>query len=156
LKKTAFNFFMKIISTAFEHNGNIPKKFTCEGEGVNPPLNFSEVPNNAASLALIMDDPDAPIGTFDHWVVWNIPPKTTSILEARAPVGKQGKNGRGKIGYVPPCPPSGIHRYFFKLIALDSLLDSTKVSDKQSLIEAMSGHIIETVELVGLYQKTNK
>src|SRR3989344_9637449 len=115
---------MKIKSPAFEENQMIPKIYSCDGDGVNPALEISEVPENAHSLALIVDDPDAPNGTFTHWLLWNIPPITREIPQNSFPQGSvQGMNGAGKFGYIAPCPPSGMHRYFFKLYALNRSLD---------------------------------
>lgn len=115
---------MKITTTAFQEGENIPSKFTCDGADANPPLRFEGVPVEAKSLALIVDDADAPGGLFTHWLVWNIDPKTTTVEENSAPAnGVQGKNDFGKSGYGGPCPPSGTHRYFFKIFALDRQLD---------------------------------
>ena len=102
---------MSLFSTAFSHNGHIPPLYTCEGEDINPPLEISNIPEKAVTLAIIMDDPDAPNGTFDHWIVWNIPPNE-AIGESSVP-GIGGTNSFGKTGYGGPCPPSGVHRYFF-------------------------------------------
>src|SRR6266852_3867540 len=115
---------MKITTTAFQEGGNIPSKFTCDGADTNPPLRFEGVPAEAKSLALIVDDPDAPGGLFTHWLVWNIDPKTTEIVENSAPVGAvQGTNDFPKKGYGGPCPASGTHRYYFKVFALAQTLD---------------------------------
>jgi Raf kinase inhibitor-like YbhB/YbcL family protein len=144
---------MEIASSVFENNAKIPSKYTCDGEGINPPLSFVDVPENAKSLVLIVDDPDAPIGTFVHWILFNIDPKTSGIKENSAPeFALRGKTSAGVMGYVSPCPPSGIHRYFFKLFALDSSLD-LKNPDKAELEEKMQNHILEKSELIGLYSK---
>ncbi len=145
---------MKITSSAFENNGNIPSKYTCDGEGINPPLNFSDIPASTQSLALIVDDPDAPSGTFVHWTVWNIDPKSTGIEENSIPSGAvQGMTSYGKEGYGVPCPPSGVHRYFFKLYALDAKLYLPSVR-ADSLEKAMIGHTLAQAEIIGLYSST--
>ncbi len=144
---------MKITSPAFEHEGKIPSKYTCDGKDISPPLRFEDVPKGAASLALVMDDPDAPMGTFDHWVVWNIPPETRSVEEGREPSGVQGKTSFGRMGYGGPCPPRGVHRYFFKLYALDTVLNLPAGSRKKDLEEAMKGHVIEQAVLMGKYSR---
>ena len=145
----------KITSPEFENNKDIPKKFTCQGQDINPILNISGVPNNAVSLALIVDDPDAPMGTWDHWIVWSIDPKLTKIDENSIPKGCiVGKNSWGKNIYQGPCPPFGKHRYFFKLFALDTKVTIDKSSNKKKLEDAMKEHIIAKTELIGLYQKS--
>lgn len=145
---------MKITSPAFFHNGMIPKKYTCQGEDINPPLDFTDVPTYAKSLALIVDDPDAPMGTWVHWIVYNIKPDCFHIAENSVPEGALlGKNDFGKFQYGGPCPPSGTHRYFFKLYALDCVLDLKGVVNKTQLLSAMEGHILAEAELVGLYKK---
>lgn len=143
---------MKLTSPAFNNNGNIPKKYTCDGENVSPGLLIGGVPKNAVSLVLIMDDPDAPIGTFVHWVAYNIDPKTTDIKEGSKL--ESGVNGAGKIGYMGPCPPKGTHRYFFKLYALNIVASQYKKAPSSKEIEFdMKGHIIAKAELVGLYKR---
>jgi len=149
------NIAMKLTSSAFTSNTNLPAKYTCDGQGINPPLLISEVPTNAQSLALISDDPDAPSGTFVHWLVWNIDPKTTEIKENSVPVGSNlGKTSAGRTGYIAPCPPSGTHRYTFKLYALDIKLDLTPNAGKDNLDKTMQGHILDSAEIIGLYQRT--
>lgn len=142
---------MKITSPAFPENGNIPQKFTCGGADTNPTLRFEQVPANAKSLVLIVDDPDAPGGLFTHWLVWNIDPKTTEIAEANAPKGAQGKNDFGKAAYGGPCPPSGTHRYFFKVFALDRELNLPAGSKRAQVDAAMRGHVVAQGELMGRY-----
>jgi hypothetical protein len=145
---------MKITSPAFENNGNLPAKYTCDGAGINPPLSFAEVPAAAQSLVLISDDPDAPSGTFVHWTVWNIDPKTTEIAENSVPAGSmQGVTSYGKEGYGAPCPPSGVHHYYFKLYALDTKLYLPGVR-ADSLEKAMIGHTLDKAELIGLYTRS--
>ena len=129
----------------------IPKKYTCDGANINPALSIENLPEGVKSLALIMDDPDAPNGTFDHWIMWNMPPKTT-IAENSAR-GLQGQNGRKENKYTGPCPPSGTHHYYFKIYALDTELELKAGADKASLEEAMKGHILSSAELIGLYKR---
>lgn len=146
---------LTVKSTAFEQGQLIPKKYTCDGEDVNPPLTIEGIPKEAKTLALIMDDPDAPGGTFDHWVIWNISAQTSSIAEHSAP-GKEGKNGFGKVGYNGPCPPPGTHRYFFKMYALDAELKLGSIlgtPKKKDLEKAMQGHILAKGELMGTYHR---
>jgi Raf kinase inhibitor-like YbhB/YbcL family protein len=114
---------MKITSSAFQEGANIPSQFTCDGAGTSPPLQITDIPSEAKSLALIVDDPDAPGGLFTHWTVWNIPPQTSAVGEGSAPKGMKGTNDFSKSGYGGPCPPSGTHRYYFKIFALDRELD---------------------------------
>jgi len=145
---------LKISSPVFENNGNIPAKYTCDGKDVNPPLLIENVPANTKSLALIMDDPDAPRGTWVHWVVWNIDPQAGEIKEDSVPKSaKQGMNDFRKKDYGGPCPPSGTHRYFFKLYALDTVLTIGQDSTKADLEKAMKGHILEEGSLIGLYKR---
>ena len=145
---------MKITTTAFQQGGNIPSKFTCDGADANPPLRFEGVPAEAKSLALIVDDADAPGGLFTHWLVWNIDPTTTTVEENSAPAnGVQGKNDFGKSGYGGPCPPSGTHRYFFKIFALDRQLDLAGGSKRAQLDAQMRGHIMAQGELMGRYSR---
>ena len=142
---------MKLSSPAFEDNTFIPSKFTCQGEGINPPLAIEKIPENTKSLALIVDDPDALGRTFVHWVVYDLP--VISVISQNSVVGKQGSNDGGGINYVSPCPPTGIHRYFFKIYALDKILNLDEGISKASLESAMLGHILDQAELVGLYKK---
>lgn len=142
---------LTIKSSAFEANQKIPKKYTCEGDSINPPLTIEGVPAETKSLALIFDDPDAVGGTFDHWIMWNIPPSTGKIEENSAP-GVQGLNTGRKANYFPPCPPSGSHRYTFKVYALDQALNLPSRTKKAGLQKAMQGHILAEGELVGLYR----
>ena len=142
---------MRLSSPAFEHNGYLPAKFTCQGQGVNPELEIESIPEGAKSLALIMDDPDAPSGDFVHWVLYNIP--VTSRIEENSIPGEEGITSTGRPGYVSPCPPTGTHHYFFKVYALDKTLDLGARSRKADLLKAMSGHILGKAELISLYQK---
>jgi len=144
---------MKVTSSAFQQGGNIPSKFTCDGADTSPPLQITGVPSEAKSLVLISDDPDAPSGLFTHWVVWNIPPHTSSIAEGSVPNAVQGTNDFGKSGYGGPCPPSGTHRYYFKLFALDHELDLRSGAKRNQLDAAMKGHVIAQGELMGRYSR---
>ena len=143
---------LTITSTAFENNKDFPSRYTCDGKDINPPLSIVGVPEGTQTLVLIVDDPDAPVGVWDHWVVWNIPAETTSIAEDSVP-GVQGKNSWGRNDYGGPCPPSGTHRYYFKLYALDTKLDLDTASDKKAVEAAMKGHVLEEAELMASYSK---
>lgn len=147
---------MKITSFAFEHNSKIPSKYTCDGENINPELRIEEVPENAKSLVLIVDDPDATRGsTWLHWTLWNINSQTKEIAENSVPEGAiEGKTDFGKPGWGGPCPPSGSHRYFFKLFALDEILDLSAGASLDELQKAMEGHILSQAELIGLYSRS--
>lgn len=145
---------MRISSTAFKNNSLIPSKYTCEGQGGNPPLEFRDVPEDTKSLVLIVDDPDASMKTWIHWTIWNIDAKTTQIPENSCPKGAvEGITSFGRTGYGGPCPPSGTHRYFFKLFALDKMLDLSPNSYVRDIERAIEGHIIQKAELIGLYKK---
>ena len=143
---------MKLSSPEFENNDYIPKKFTCQGDDVNPALIIEDIPNEAKTFALIVDDPDAPMGTWVHWVVYNIPTAMSQIKEDSIP-GIQVMNNFGRVEYGGPCPPSGTHRYFFKVYALDVELGLKENSRKKDLEKAMEGHILDKAELIGLYKK---
>lgn len=142
---------LTIKSDAFGNNGFIPSKYTCDGVNINPPLSISNMPGETRTVALIMDDPDAP-GTFDHWIMWNIVP--TGVISENSVPGVQGTNGKKENNYTGPCPPSGVHRYHFKVYALDAILDLPAGSDKKSLEDAMKGHILAQGELIGKYKRT--
>jgi hypothetical protein len=143
---------LTIKSPAFENGKLIPKKYSCDGEDINPPLTVEGTPEEAKTLVLTVDDPDAPNGTFDHWIVWNIPASTIRIAENSVP-GKEGVNGFRKTGYNGPCPPSGTHRYFFKVYALNTELSLGSGSKKKDVEKAMQGHILAKGELLGLYRR---
>jgi Raf kinase inhibitor-like YbhB/YbcL family protein len=143
---------LTVRSPAFQPNNQIPKKYSCDGGDKNPPLTIDGVPKESKSLALIVDDPDAPHGTFDHWVVWDIPPSTTKIAEHSVP-GTEGLNGARQKGFMGPCPPSGTHRYFFKVYALDTELKLGPKTTKRELEKAMENHILAKGELIGLYKR---
>lgn len=147
---------MKISSSAFAEQESIPSKYTCDGSDTIPPMKFDGVPQGAASLVLIMDDPDAPRGTWDHWVVWNIPPRTTEVAEGKTPSGVVGKNSWGKNAWGGPCPPDRQHRYFFKLYALDTKLELPASAGKADLEKAMKSHVLIEAQLVGVYDRKRK
>ncbi|HEY9848758.1 MAG TPA: YbhB/YbcL family Raf kinase inhibitor-like protein [Leptolyngbyaceae cyanobacterium] len=151
---------MKLESDSFSANGTIPPKYTCDGQNISPPLKWDTPPISTQSLALIVDDPDAPSRTFVHWVLYDLPPETGNLPEAipaDRPIlegfGVQGKNDFGKLGYGGPCPPSGTHRYFFKLYALDRVLELAAGATKEQLEAAMNGHILAAAELIGYYAR---
>jgi Raf kinase inhibitor-like YbhB/YbcL family protein len=145
---------MKLTSNTFENMKNIPAQYGCHGNNINPPFSISDIPDGTKSLALVVDDPDAPNGDFVHWLVWNIPATTSMIESGILPENSvQGLNDAKHNNYYGPCPPSGLHRYYFKLFALDILLDLKKNSRKADLINAMDGHILGQTELVGIYSK---
>lgn len=155
---------LKVTSSAFIQGGSIPTQYTCEGKNISPPLSWSGLPNNAKTVALIVDDPDAPDPAkprrvYVHWVIYNIPSQVSSLAEnaskAGMPAGAvQGKNDWENPEYGGPCPPIGRHRYFFKLYALDTTLTGLKDATKADLERAMKGHIVDSGELMGTYQKT--
>ena len=145
---------MTISSPAFALGQAIPKKYSCEGDGVNPPLVIKDVPAGAGSLALIMDDPDAPMGTWTHWVMWNIPANVMQIAENSVPSGAvQGQASSGQNNYGGPCPPSGTHRYYFRLYALPGKLNISSFSDVEVLRKALSGSTVAEAEYMGTYTK---
>ena len=145
---------MKIISSTFENNQMIPKKYTCDGENINPPLQIIDIPEGTKSSILIVDDPDAPSGDWVHWLVWNINPETKLIAENESPKGAvQGINDFGRQNYDGPCPPSGIHHYQFKIYALDTILNLPSNSRKKDLEKTIEGHLLDKDVLIGLYQR---
>ena len=149
-----------LTTTAFAEGGGIPKKHTCDGTDVSPALDWKDAPGGTQSFALIADDPDAPVGTWTHWIIWNIPAKTTALPEGMAKVGesgdgaRQGKNDFKRVGYGGPCPPPGKpHRYFFKLYALDAKLDVKAGASRNELEHAMKGHVLSETQLMGTYKR---
>ncbi|MGH8770097.1 MAG: YbhB/YbcL family Raf kinase inhibitor-like protein [Burkholderiales bacterium] len=154
---------MKLTSSAFKANGEIPKTYTCQGKDISPPLSWSDIPPQAKSLALIVDDPDAPDPAapkrvWVHWVLYNIPTSANSLDEGVKVLPsdtKEGTNDWGRAGYGGPCPPIGRHRYFFKLYALDAVLPDLKKPNKAALEKAMQGHILAQAELIGTYKKND-
>lgn len=149
----------ELTSSAFSNNGMIPSQYTCDGKDISPPLRWNNPPAKTKSFALINDDPDAPMGTWVHWVIWNIPASAIELKENVEKIGelaggaKQGMTDFGRVGYGGPCPPSGTHRYFFKLYALDSLLNLAAGARKEELLKAMKGHILAEAQLIGLYKR---
>ena len=144
---------MKITSSAFQEGADIPPKFTCDGANTSPPLQIADAPSEAKSLVLIVDDPDAPSGLFTHWTAWNIPPQTSGIAEGGTPKGVQGTNDFGRSGYGGPCPPSGTHRYYFRIFALDRELDLPIGAKRGQLDAAIKGHVVAQGELMGRYSR---
>ncbi len=145
---------MTITSPAFRENGSIPAKYGCGGSNISPPLGFSGAPQNAKTLALIVEDPDAPGGLFTHWVVWNIPASTATVAEGQPPAGgMEGENSYGKSGYGTLCPPSGEHRYIFNVYALDAELNLPASTGREQLEAAMKGHVVAQTQLMGRYRK---
>ncbi|MBN1455718.1 MAG: YbhB/YbcL family Raf kinase inhibitor-like protein [Methanomicrobia archaeon] len=142
---------MKLSSPVFESERSIPNKYSCYGANINPPLRISDIPAGTKTLALILEDLDAPRGTFVHWLVYNIP--VDNRIEEGSVPGTQGVNNFRKRAYGGPCPPSGTHRYVFKLYALNTVLALGEGADRKRLEAAMEGHIVDTAELMGLYQK---
>ncbi len=153
---------MELRSSAFEQGGMIPTKYTCDGPDISPPLSWSDPPAGTVSFALISDDPDAPVGTWVHWVIWNIP-ASARALDENVPKTETLPNGASqgitdfrRIGYGGPCPPSGTHRYFFKLYALDTTLSLPSHTTKSVLEKAMRGHILAQAELMGRYRRPGR
>jgi Raf kinase inhibitor-like YbhB/YbcL family protein len=150
---------LALSSSAFQHQGTIPERYTCSGSNQSPSLNWTGIPRSTRSLSLILDDPDAPMGTFVHWVVYNISPAIKGLPEAVSPsaaagIGEQGVNGRGEVGYTGPCPPPGKpHHYQFRLYALDRRLELQPGATKQQLEAAMKGHLLGSAELVGIFTR---
>jgi Raf kinase inhibitor-like YbhB/YbcL family protein len=143
---------MQITSPAFQNNEPIPDRYSRDEDDINPPLDIAGVPANTITLALLLDDPDAPGGTFVHWLVYNIPPDTLEITEGTLPIGAvEAENDYGQKGYGGPQPPSGTHRYVFKLFALDTDLHLESDAICEDFYDAIEGHILETAELVGVY-----
>lgn len=149
---------MRLTSEAFEHEGRIPSRYTCDGENINPQLSFVDVPEGAASLVLIMDDPDVPKnlrqdGVWDHWTVYNIPPAVRGVDEGEQPDGEPGVGTAGNLDYYGPCPPDREHRYYFTLYALDRELKLRAPPSKAEVLAAMEGHVIEKAHLMGRYER---
>lgn len=151
---------IEITSPAFKHGKMIPRKYTCDGENMSPPLQWQNVPENAISLALICDDPDATSGTFNHWILFDLPPDTRELPEHILPTetalpggATQGTNSASRIGYTGPCPPSGTHRYFFKIYALDTKIGLGTGATKNKVENSIDGHILAEGELMGTYRR---
>lgn len=154
---------MQLMSSAFQHEGKIPASFTCDGENISPELSWRDAPDQTQSFVLLMHDPDAPrAGGFTHWVLYNIPASVAALEpnvtkeERLAGIGVQGKNDSGKIGYMGPCPPSGTHRYFVRLYALDAELDLKPGASTEQVQKAMRGHVLDQAELMGRYARRSE
>ena len=153
------NMGIKVASSAFEENDMIPVQYTCDGKDLSPPLAWDNIPDGTKSIALICDDPDAPMGTWVHWVLFNLPAETRELVENIPPDeilkngARHGKNDFRNFGYGGPCPPSGIHRYYFKVYALDSVIGLSAGATKRQLVEAMAGHILAEGQLMGKYKR---
>lgn len=145
---------LNITSPAFKNEGDIPTRYTCDGEELSPPLHIDQIPEQTRTLALIAEDPDAPQGTFDHWIAWNI--QTQAIIAEGERPGISGHNSAGKTGYHPPCPPDGTHRYYFYFFALDTAIDLPAGASKEELKQAMEGHIIARGDIMGHYGRTGE
>ena len=143
-----------ITSPSFSEGADIPVKFSCRGENMNPEIGIGSIPAETKSLAIIVEDPDAPRGIFDHWVAWNLQPRSTIVENSKD--GVQGNNGMGETGYTGPCPPSGTHRYQFKVYALDSMLDLPVGTNRKNLMNSMKEHVIAGGELMGLFSSQSK
>jgi len=143
---------MDLSSPSFDHGSSIPERFTCDGDDVSPELHISGIPSDASMLVLIMDDPDAPVGTWDHWVVYDVEPVPT-IPENAGPLGVDGLNSWKETGYGGPCPPSGTHRYFFRVLALDGSLNLDRGADKGTVLAAAKGHVLAEATLMGTYAR---
>ncbi|MEP7278823.1 MAG: YbhB/YbcL family Raf kinase inhibitor-like protein [Bacteroidota bacterium] len=143
-----------ITSPAFEEEGNIPAKYTCEGEEISPPIKIKNIPDGTRTLAIVAEDPDAPRGIFDHWVAWNIP--VSASIEENTAAGTRGVNDSGKTGYHGPCPPEGSHRYYFYVYALDAELELAPGAGKKALLKAIAPHILSKGSLMARYQKLKK
>jgi Raf kinase inhibitor-like YbhB/YbcL family protein len=150
---------ISVSSSAFQEGGTIPAKYTCDGNDVSPPLKWTGAPEGTKSIALICDDPDAPMGTWVHWVMWNIAPSVRELAENVPPKpdlpdgSRQGISDFRRPGYGGPCPPSGVHRYYFKVYALDTVLDLPTGAKKADLLKAMKGHILTEGQLMGRYSR---
>lgn len=145
----------ELTSPAFDSGQPIPVRYTCDGEDISPPLHWSDPPQGTQSFTLIVDDPDAPVGVWDHWIIFNLPGDLEGLPENAAPpaASRDGQNSWGRTGYGGPCPPGGTHRYFFKLYALDTDLSLSAGATKAQLLKAMAGHILAQAELMGRYSR---
>ena len=143
---------MRLTSSAFEHEGAIPARYTCDGQDVSPPLTLHELPDGAVTLVLLMVDPDAPSGTWDHWIAYDLP-TVTEVPEAVASLGTLGRNSWGRTAYGGPCPPSGTHRYVLTVYALDAGLELGPGASKATVLDALTGHVLADASLTGLYAR---
>ena len=160
--KKGFAMDFKLRSLMFEDGGLIPKEFTCEGDNISPPLLWTGQPEKTKTYAIICQDPDSPVGIWVHWIIFNIPssltrlPSGIPLIEKMSDGTMQGKNDFKKLGYGGPCPPSGTHRYFFSMFALDTKLYLPKDATKKDLVNGMQGHVLAQAQLIGKYQRTGK
>ena len=143
-----------ISSPSFFEGSDIPERFSCRGENISPAIKISFLPPEVKSMAIIVEDPDAPQGIFDHWVAWNLPPD--DMIAENSKAGVQGKNSKGGTGYTGPCPPSGTHRYQFKVYALDTMLELPDATNKKNLMNAMQEHVIAGGELTGKFSSQSR
>ncbi len=147
---------MVLTSPAFENNGRIPVVYTCDGDGTNPPLEISDIPEGAVELALSLEDPDAPVGVFTHWLVWNLPPTISGIDEGALPKGAmEGRNSANRSGYFAPCPTEGTHHYHFQVFALSEKLEIESGADRDDFEDSLKGKVLARAELVGRYSTTS-
>jgi hypothetical protein len=154
IQESVSDMAVKLSSTVFSDGEMIPKKYSCDADNISPPLEWSDIPDGTKSLALIVDDPDAPAGNWVHWILYNISADQDNLVEGVAGIGEQGKNTSGKISYSGPCPPKGpAHRYFFKIYAIEIVLDLEPGATKNELERAMQGHILAQGQLMGKYQR---
>ena len=154
--KNSFNMSLSLTSPVLQAEGTIPSLYTCDGDNLSLPLKIESVPAAAKSLALVVDDPDAPNGSFIHWLVWNLPPTTQDLMEGVTPSpATAGTNSAGQVGYSGPCPPSGEHRYIFKLLALDTELDLPVSTTIKEFNQAIAGHVLEEATLAGRYRRSD-
>ena len=152
--QNTFNMGLQLTSPAWADGGVIPQTYTCDGEDMSPPLEINNVPAGAKSLALVVDDPDAPSGSFIHWLVWNIKPSSKSLMEGKIPAeASAGSSSFGRVGYGGPCPPEGEHNYIFKLLALDTELDLSVSTTIKEFNQAIAGHVLEEATLTGTYRR---
>jgi Raf kinase inhibitor-like YbhB/YbcL family protein len=142
-----------LTSPAFQHGDRIPPRYTCDGENISPPLEIRNLPKYTESLVIIVEDPDAPRGIWTHWLVWNVPP--SNLIEEGEVPGIQGTNDFGKLHYGGPCPPQGTHHYYFKVYALDVMLNIKEGTGKQGLLRVLGPHVLATGELMGVYNRYN-
>jgi Raf kinase inhibitor-like YbhB/YbcL family protein len=145
-----------IRSPAFQNEQRIPSKYTCDGDDISPPLAIENIPESTASMVLLVDDPDAPSGTWTHWLVFNIPRDVTRIGEGTIPIGTRGNTSWSTTDYGGPCPPEGTHRYSFKIYALGTTLRLNEGASKQEVLEALKGHILAESELIGTYERSRE
>ena len=145
---------LELSSAVLEEDGDIPSEYTCDGAGKTPPLSITGVDETASSMVLLCEDPDAPTGTFDHWVVYNLAPDTVKLEEGEEPPAHLGVNTAGSVGYYPPCPPGERHRYVFTLISLDTTLNIEEGLSKQDVLQALDGHVLQKTDMITYYERS--